>query len=138
MIEMLQSSAHPTELEQAQRVWIACLGILAENVTTQSFKTWFEPIVPLHLHGGALTLQTPSQFFREWLEEHFDGMLNAAVGRVLGKDAILHYEVAREDPVAEDPVVVAPPPPVKIEKKNFPAQPETFRTAHTSSQFGSC
>ena len=47
--------------------------MIKERVNSQSFKTWFEPIIPQHLQGGTLTVQVPSQFFYDWLEEHYYG-----------------------------------------------------------------
>lgn len=125
MIEILENTSQPTELEQATRVWSACLNVLAENVNSLSYKTWLEPIVPLGLKAGVLTLQVPSQFFSDWLEEHFQGLISTTITGVLGKDASLAYEIARDDsPVEREPEVVAPLP--RPEKK-YPPQPESFR-----------
>jgi hypothetical protein len=55
----------------AEAAWVKCLEIIRDNVAEQSFKTWFEPIRAVDLSGSALTLQIPSQFFYEWLEEHY-------------------------------------------------------------------
>ena len=30
-------------------VWERCLGVIRDNVPSISFKTWFEPIVPLRI-----------------------------------------------------------------------------------------
>ncbi len=139
MIEMMETASLPTELEQASRVWSACLNILTENVNSQSFKTWFEPIVPLSLKGGSLTLKVPSQFFSDWIEEHYEGMIASTLTRVLGKDATLLYEIARE----ETPVDIEHEPPVppqpRQERKSYPSQPESFRIGNQpplSSQRG--
>ena len=48
-------------------VWKNCLQIIKDNIPTQSFKTWFEPISALKLEGKVLTIQVPSLFFYEWL-----------------------------------------------------------------------
>ena len=85
------------ETREATQVWAACLDLVRERVNTQSFKTWFEPIVPLHLRAGSLTVQVPSQFFYDWLEEHYYGILTATIQTVLGKDARLEYSVRSED-----------------------------------------
>ena len=53
-------------------VWDNCLKIIKDNINYQSFKTWFEPIKPLKLEKNILTIQVPSQFFYEWIEEQFD------------------------------------------------------------------
>ncbi|HEY4643347.1 MAG TPA: DnaA N-terminal domain-containing protein, partial [Bacteroidota bacterium] len=49
-------------------VWKKCLAVIGENINEQSFKTWFEPIVPVGLEENRLTIRVPSQFFYEWLE----------------------------------------------------------------------
>lgn len=56
-------------------VWQNCLQIIKDNIPTQSFKTWFEPISALKLEGKVLTIQVFSLFFYEWLEEHYVGLL---------------------------------------------------------------
>jgi len=54
----------------AQSVWDNCLSFIEDNITPQAFKTWFEPIKAVKLTDGALSIQVPSKFFYEWLEEH--------------------------------------------------------------------
>ena len=87
----------PGPLEQAQRVWSACLDMIRERVNSQSFKTWFEPIIPQHLQGGTLTVQVPSQFFYDWLEEHYYGIISATITKVLGTEARLEYGIRAEE-----------------------------------------
>ena len=77
----------------AESVWNECLNIIKDLVPTQSFKTWFEPIKPVKLNGSVLTIQVPSQFFYEWLEEHYVAILRKALKRELSNDARLEYQV---------------------------------------------
>jgi chromosomal replication initiator protein len=77
----------------SKAAWIACLEIIRENVSEQSFKTWFEPIVPVKLANSILTIQVPSQFFYEWLEEHYVHLLRKAIDAVLGKNGQLEYSI---------------------------------------------
>ena len=127
--------SQPTEAEQAQFVWTACLDLIKERVNTQSFKTWFEPIVPLNLAAGRLSIQVPSQFFYDWLEEHYYGLINSILASVLGGDAILEYSVKTEElPIELDhPSIVLSN---KLEKQAYPPQPTAFRvgTAATPDQ----
>ena len=74
-------------------VWNKCLDIIKENVAEQGFATWFQPIVPLRLEGKSITIQVPSQFFYEWLEEHYIQVLKKALKAVLGEGAKLEYSV---------------------------------------------
>ena len=52
-------------------IWNNCLKLISENISPQSYKTWFEPIKPLAFEDDMLTIQVPSQFFHEYLEELF-------------------------------------------------------------------
>jgi chromosomal replication initiator protein len=76
-----------------QTVWNNCLRIIRDNVGEQSFKTWFAPIKPLRLVNKTLTLQVPSQFFYEWLEEHYVYLLRKAIDAEIGVDGQLEYSV---------------------------------------------
>jgi chromosomal replication initiator protein len=73
--------------------WNQCLQIIQNQVDEKSFKTWFEPIVPLSLHGQQLTIEIPSQYFYEWLEEHFVKELQFALQTVIGPKARLEYSI---------------------------------------------
>lgn len=77
----------------ADSVWSNCLKILKDNVNLQSFKTWFEPIKPIKLEVDVLTIQVPSQFFYEWLEEHYVTLLRKTIKRELGNEARLEYQI---------------------------------------------
>ncbi|HRI78084.1 MAG TPA: chromosomal replication initiator protein DnaA [Cyclobacteriaceae bacterium] len=74
-------------------VWTDCLEIIKQEVDEQNFGTWFKPIVPLRNEGDVLTIQVPSQFFYEWLEENYVPVLKKAIRNVLGVNARLEYSV---------------------------------------------
>jgi len=75
------------------KVWINCLDIIKDIVEWQHFKTWFEPIKPVALKEKVLTIQVPSQFFFEYLEEHYVTLLAKTLKRELGKEARLEYRI---------------------------------------------
>lgn len=83
-------------IRTAEEVWTNCLKIIKDNVPAQSFKTWFEPIQPVKLIKNVLTIQVPSQFFYEWLEEHYVKLLRKTIQRELGKDARLEYQIVMD------------------------------------------
>lgn len=74
-------------------VWDRCLDIIRRNVNQQSFKTWFEPIRPVRLENGALTIQVPNKFFYEWLEEHYVALLKMTIRKELGERGRLEYQI---------------------------------------------
>ncbi len=74
-------------------VWKRCLDVIREIVPEQSFNTWFEPIVPVKLNGHVLTIQVPSEFFYEWLEENFVHALRKALDTAIGRGGQLEYSI---------------------------------------------
>jgi chromosomal replication initiator protein len=79
-------------------------------VEWQPFKTWFEPIKPVKLVENVLTIQVPSQFFYEYLEEHYVGLLGKTIKRELGKEARLEYRIVVDSGSGKpDPVTISVP-----------------------------
>lgn len=81
----------------ANSVWSNCLAFIQDNIQPQAFKTWFEPIKPIKLTDKALSIQVPSKFFYEWLEEHYVKLLKVALTRELGNSAKLIYIIKMEN-----------------------------------------
>ncbi len=102
------------------KVWQNCLEIIKDNVSTQSFKTWFEPIKPIKLSSSVLTIQVPSQFFYEWLEEHYITLLKKTIKKELGNEGRLEYSIIMENSYnnTSKPFTVKIPTTSKKELKN--------------------
>ncbi len=81
----------------ATSVWNHCLSFIKDNIQPQAFKTWFEPIKPVKLSDNALSIQVPSKFFYEWLEEHYVKLLKVALTKELGETAKLVYIIKMEN-----------------------------------------
>ncbi len=79
------------------KTWENCLNFIREQIPPQSFKTWFEPIKPLALNGDVLTIQVPSQFFYEWLEENYVQVIHSAIKQEIGDSGRLEYSVVMEN-----------------------------------------
>ena len=80
-----------------EKVWKNCLEVIKDNVSLQSYKTWFEPIIPIKLKDNVLTIQVPSQFFYEWLEEHYITLLKKTIKKELGSEGKLEYSIIMEN-----------------------------------------
>ncbi len=81
----------------AQSVWTNCLSFIKDNIQPQAYKTWFEPIIAVKLTDNALSIQVPSKFFYEWLEEHYVKILKVALTKQLGESAKLVYVIKMEN-----------------------------------------
>ena len=75
--------------------------MIEQIVNQRAFETWIKPIRPESFHDGVLTVNVPSEFFREYLEEYYLDVLKKTLKKEIGADAKLVYRVA--------PVKVQPP-----------------------------
>ena len=102
-------------------IWNRCLQIIRDNVPSVSFRTWFEPIIPVKLKDNVLTIQVPSPFFYEYLEEQYIDLLRKTLRKELGQDAKLEYNVVMENNIYNSkPYTVRFPTRNKTELKNRP------------------
>lgn len=85
--------------------WNRCLQIIGQIVEPQLFSVWFKPIRPVSLKDSTLTIEVPTEFFREYLEECFLDVLKKTLKRELGAGAKLQYMVK---PVTVQPAMTYP------------------------------
>ena len=84
-------------INTAETVWRNCLSFIKDNIQPQAYKTWFEPISAIKLSDQSLSIQVPSKFFYEWLEEHYVKILKVALTKELGNEAKLVYIIKMEN-----------------------------------------
>ena len=92
-----------------EKIWDECLTIIKDNLNLQSYKTWFEPIQPIEFKNDVLTIQVPSQFFYEWLEEHYVSLISKTIKRVIGEKARLEYKIVMDNSATSNPFTVNMP-----------------------------
>ena len=104
-----------------EKVWQNCLAVIKDNVSLQSYKTWFEPISAIKVQDNILTIQVPSQFFYEWLEEHYITLLRKTIKKELGPEGRLEYSIIMENHVNNsNPYTVKIPTTNRRALKNSP------------------
>jgi len=103
-------------------VWNNCLKVIRDNVPSISFKTWFEPIVPMKLENNILTIQVPSPFFYEYLEEQYIDILSKTLRKEIGDNVKLEYNVVMDNNTLPNakPYTVKLPAKNKSDLKNQP------------------
>ena len=92
-------------LTNHEEIWNNCLTVIRNNVSHQNFKIWFEPIIPVSIKDNILTIQVPSQFFYEWLEENYITLLKKTIKKELGKEGKLEYHIVLENSSKSKPYV---------------------------------
>ena len=91
-----------------QTLWNKCLAVIKDIVPEAAFNTWFKPIIPLSYEDNKFTIQVPSQFFYEYLEEKYVNVLKVTLYRVIGQGTILNYRIKVVDKVKEDGMITLP------------------------------
>ncbi len=86
-------------------VWNACLRTFEQILEPHQFSTWFKPIRPISIKDATITVEVPSEFFREYLEEYYLDVISKVLRKELGADARLNYMVR---PVATQPAMTYP------------------------------
>jgi chromosomal replication initiator protein len=87
----------------AKGTWEECMKIIHGRVNNLSYKTWFEPVIPVVLENNNLVLRLPSQFFHDWLEEHYATVVTESLRVVIGEKARVEYTISDEDPGDAEP-----------------------------------
>jgi chromosomal replication initiator protein len=93
----------------AKGTWEECMKIIHGRVNHLSYKTWFEPVVPVGLDNNNLVLKVPSRFFHDWLEEHYATVVSESVRAVIGDEASVEYTISDEDAGDSEPRFYRPP-----------------------------
>ena len=78
---------------ELESLWKNCLEIIKDNVNEKAYSTWFRPIVPIKYDGSDFTIQVPSHFFYEYIEEQYAHLIHATLTRITGKNIVIYYRV---------------------------------------------
>ncbi len=104
--------------QNCQYIWDSCLRVIADNINETSFKTWFVPIRPVKLENNTITIEIPSHFFYEYIEENYIGLLKKVLRKEIGEDAKLEYVIVVNKSSKKGKVSL--PSSVQLNTKNRP------------------
>lgn len=91
--QIAEQTVEPISVTSVEIIWSRCLQIVRDNIKPLPYKTWFEPIKPVSLENMVLTVQVPSTFFYEWIEEHYFSLITSTLQKIVGTGATLRYTV---------------------------------------------
>ena len=134
-MDVFEGHASPVVADAvAQDVWQRCLDRIQKQVTSLGFKTWFQPIVPAKLVDKDITIQVPSQFFYDWVDQHYNALIRETISSVLGEGAKLYYSIASEDvdPVSRIEQGVLSQPAASRDVPPAAPQPQSFFPPRTA------
>ena len=80
-------------------LWARCLAIIQNNVNEQQYSTWFAPIKfkSFDAQAKSLVIYIPSQFYYEYLEEHFRVLMHRAIYRIYGEGVENYMSIGGQD-----------------------------------------
>ncbi|MEK7309142.1 MAG: chromosomal replication initiator protein DnaA [Nitrospirota bacterium] len=78
------------EIEEA---WGKTLEAIEKKVGAQTFELWFKPLKLQQLHDQHITLEVPNRFFKEWIEDHFPGLITETLEKFIKKQVGLKFKV---------------------------------------------
>lgn len=86
-----------TNFSEPKEVWKECLTLIKDNVPLITYNTWFLPIKPISVENDTLKIKVPNNFFVEWIEEHYNTLINKTIKLVLGNEAKLVYVIYEDE-----------------------------------------
>lgn len=99
---------------QVEYIWPKVLQSIRERVDATKYTTWFEPLKPLSGSTGMLRIAVPNKFVRDWLMEHYHGLILDTLQELSGIPYQVFFIV--QEPQGEGPspvpLVTNQPPPV--------------------------
>ena len=85
-------------------IWKEALGLIKEEMTSVSFSTWIEPIVPVSLENNVISLEVPSEFNLGIINSRYKDLIQNALKIVTKRDISVNLFVkSAEAPKKEKP-----------------------------------
>ena len=86
-------------------LWQESTGILKERVSKDVYETWFQDISIENISDYEATLRVPNRFFRDWIREHYQTILEDVIGQVADNRGLrVAYTISEPEAKGKEPV----------------------------------
>lgn len=79
--------------ENLHSKWNSFLKFVQNNISKIAFKTWFQPLKVSSFEENEIVITVPSQFYSEWLDEHYYSLIRTGIQKFFGVNVKLKYQV---------------------------------------------
>ncbi|MBF0343677.1 MAG: chromosomal replication initiator protein DnaA [Nitrospirae bacterium] len=79
-----------------EEIWHNSLSFIQSRVNESVFELWFKPIKLVELSEFEAVLSVPNQFFRDWVEDNYPGLLDEAVGSAVLRPIALKFKIDQD------------------------------------------
>ena len=76
-----------------EEAWTKTIEALELKVGSQTFDLWFRPLKLLKIHDEQIVLEVPNKFFKEWIDDHYPGIISDTVQQFLNKQIPIEYKL---------------------------------------------
>jgi chromosomal replication initiation ATPase DnaA len=116
--------------EAAESIWAGVIERLKPGIKEETFNLWLKPLKALKWEEQLLTLQVPNRFFSEWVKKNCQKDIEEALKGLLGHEAALAFEAAREiEPILKEEEARVDPIPAPKTESHFTG--EQFNPKYT-------
>ncbi len=86
-------------------LWQASAGILRERVPRDIYDTWFQDISIQNISDYEATIRVPNRFFRDWIRDHYQAILEDVIGQVAEKRGLrVAYTISVPEAQGKEPL----------------------------------
>jgi len=111
----------------AANLWDKILEYTKQEIGEQAFENWFTQAKLASVTETSLVIQVPSNFFKDWIYDHYRDILNIAILKTVGKVLPVTFEIKEEKlqkSAKSTSQISAAPPEKTSQKKPFYLNPK--------------
>lgn len=75
------------------KIWEQAQNTIKNQVGEASYETWFSGLTPKEKSPQTLLIQAPDEFFKNWLVEHYAGVIQKALREEANADVMVEFDV---------------------------------------------
>src|SRR3989338_5299785 len=113
-------------------LWNKILEHTRQEIGEQAFENWFTQASLVSATDDSLVIQVPSNFFKDWIYDHYRDILNIAILKTLGKVLPVKFDIKERAFPKTAPVSQAQAAPLE---KPFPKKPFYLNPKYTFEGF---
>ncbi|MEK7868448.1 MAG: chromosomal replication initiator protein DnaA, partial [Candidatus Omnitrophota bacterium] len=108
-------------------LWDKILEYIKQEIGEQAFENWFTQAKLVSVTDDSIVIQVPSNFFKDWIYDHYRDILNISILKTLGKVLPVAFDIKEEalqkttSPANQAQVT---PPEKFVQKKPFYLNPK--------------
>ncbi|KAF0214526.1 MAG: chromosomal replication initiator, partial [Geobacteraceae bacterium] len=86
-------------------LWQESTGILKDRVSKDVYETWFQDISIENISDYEAVLRVPNRFFRDWIREHYQTILEDVIGQVADNRGLrVAYTISEPEAKGKEPL----------------------------------